>query len=478
MSISEVLEKFNAKLSENSWWSRFVNSQFAQMMAVLGAQVMYIAQTYASRALVEGFITTATRRSSILAAAEDRGYVGRFVEASHGTVSIKNKSSEIIILPSGGEILTSDQTPLSCDNTVTIGPGETVYGVPVKQQEAISVSFDIAEEKPFLTLLLTRDITAEVSELSVVIVNGDEEQVWTRNPLFRMSRSDSKHYALVYKPTEQLGVRFGDGSMGMMPPAGCQVRLDILASLGDYTLAQGQKLEAAGNIAKYADVLEIVTDSVISGGGGMESTEETRNRAQYYVPFDEQVVWGGDYRHFVQGAVSGTSWLNVWGEAVQESITGFDVRNINRIFFCGHKPGVSQEKLASEILEALAPIPNELNKHFEYVPTNEKPFTIKFSGTAKKSVLIDDARKDLKEALENNFGKDSPSFSKLLQSEDDSQQQYYAQVKVKDIWRVIEDTGLFISYDVEAIDMSDAVLMNDFVYLNVESSDFESISYP
>lgn len=478
MSITEVLEKFNSKLNENSWWSRFVNSQFTQMMAVLGAQVIYIAQNYASRALVEGFITTATRRSSILAGAEDRGYVGRFVEASSGTVSIKNKSNASITLPSGAEILSSDQTPLACVNTITISPGETVHGVPVRQQEAINVSFDIAEEKAFLTLLLTRDITAEVADLSVVIVNGGKESTWLRNPLFRMSRSDSKHYSLVYKPTEQLGVRFGDGSMGMMPPAGSQVRLDIMASLGDYTLAQGQKLEAAGNIAKYSGLLDIVTDSVISGGGGMESTEETRNRAQYYVPYDEQVVWGGDYRHFVQGTVSGTSWLNVWGEAVQESISGFDVRNINRIFFCGHKPGVTQDQLALEILQKLSSVPNELNKKFEYVPTNEKPFTIKFTGTAKKSVLIDDARSDLKDALEENFGKDSLSFSKLLQSEDDSLQQYYAQVKYKDIWRVIEETGLFISYDVEAVNMAEAVLMNDFVYLDVESSDFNSISYP
>ncbi|MXE65894.1 baseplate protein, partial [Escherichia coli] len=130
------------------------------------------------------------------------------------------------------------------------------------------------------------------------------------NPLFRMSRDNSKHYVLVYKPTEQIGVRFGDGSMGMMPAAGSQVRIDIMASLGDYTLAEGQKLEPAGNISGYVESLEVKTDSIISGGGGMETTEETRNRAQYYVAYDEQVVWGGDYRQFIQNVVSGTSWLN------------------------------------------------------------------------------------------------------------------------------------------------------------------------
>lgn len=476
MNVTEVLEKLNEKINSNTWWSRFVNSQFIQMMAVLGAQVIYIAQTYASRALTEGFISTATRRASILAAAEDRGYVGSFVEASEGTVSIKNNSTNAILLPAGAELLTSDQTPLALVSSIEIPAGGTLTGVTVKQHEAVSVTFDVGAETAFLTLLLTRDVTAEVSALSVFVVDGESEEEWTRNPLFRMSRSTSKHYALVYKPTEQLGIRFGDGSMGMMPPASSQVRIDIMASLGDFTLAQGQSLEAAGNIAKYVDLLDITTDSIISGGGGMESTEETRNRAQYYVPYDEQVVWGGDYRHFVQDTVKGTSWLNVWGESVQEKISGFDVRNINRIFFCGHKPGITQEKLAEDILTALKAVPNELNKHFEYVSTKELPFTINFVGKAKKSVLIDDAKTSLKSALETNFGKDSPSFSEQLQSDDDSQQSY-AQVKVKDIWRVIEALGLFSSYDIKLINMTEAVFMNDFVYLDVESSDF-SITYP
>lgn len=476
MSITELLEKFNTRLSENTWWSRFVNSQFIQMMAVLGGQVIYIAQTYASRALTEGFISTATRRASILAAAEDRGYVGSFVEAATGTVSIKNTTDSTITLPSGAELLAKDQTPLILVSSVEIAPGETVSGQEVKQYEAVSVTFDIETEAAFLTLLLSRDITAEAAEVSVVVID-DEEVTWTYNPLFRMSRSDSQHYTLVYKPTEQLGVRFGDGSMGKIPPEGSQVRIDIMASLGDYTLAQGQLLEAAGNIAKFVDSLVITTDSIITGGGGMESTEETRNRAQYYVPFDEQVVWGGDYRHFVQGVVKGTSWLNVWGEAVQEKISGFSVRNINRIFFCGHKPGSTQTQLSAEILAALASVPNELNKNFEYVATNEQPFTINFTGKVKKSVLIVDATKALKSALETNFGQDSKSFSKLLQSEEDDSQQVYAQVKVKDIWRVVESLGIFMSYDVKLVNMTEAVLMNDFVYLDVDSSSF-SIAYP
>ncbi|EEZ7654907.1 baseplate protein, partial [Escherichia coli] len=121
-------------------------------------------------------------------------------------------------------------------------------------------------------------------------------------------------------------------------------------------------------------------------------------------------------------------------------------------------------------------VPNELNKRFEYVDTNEQPFTIKFTGIARKNVLIDDAQNAIKAALEDNFGRDSSSFSLLLQSDDDSQQ-CYAQVKVKDIWRVIESLDMFLSYDITIQNMKDAVYFNDFIYLDVKSSTF-SISYP
>ncbi|WP_244428225.1 hypothetical protein [Escherichia coli] len=111
MTITELLDKFNAKLNENTWWSRFVNSQFVQMHAIFGSQLIYIARTFASRGLTEGLISTATRRSSILAVAEDRSYVGRFVSASYGTTSITNKTDRDITLPAGAELLANDQTP-------------------------------------------------------------------------------------------------------------------------------------------------------------------------------------------------------------------------------------------------------------------------------------------------------------------------------------------------------------------------------
>ena len=91
--------------------------------------------------------------------------------------------------------------------------------------------------------------------------------------------------------------------MGKMPPAGSTVRMTVSASRGDYTLAINQPLTPAGDYATLASILDIKNDSAIRSGAGHETTEETRNRAQYYVPYDGQVVWGGDYRYYIQNKV-------------------------------------------------------------------------------------------------------------------------------------------------------------------------------
>lgn len=477
MDIQSITDKFNDTIKSNSWWSKFANSQFIQMMGIFAGQIIYIAQTYASRALTEGFISTATKRTSILAAAEDKGYVGRFITPSTGTVSITNKSTSAITAAAGMELLTNDQTVITLLETKQIKAGETVTGLQVSQYEKMTVDYAVTTATPFLTVLLDKDLTAEVAALDVSVISDAGEVPWVLNPLFRMSRETSLHYVMVYRPTEQIGVRFGNGSIGVMPPSGSIVRLTVQASLGDFTLAEGQPLTPGGDYATLASVFDVKTDTTIRSGAGHETTEETRNRAQYYVPYDDQVVWGGDYRFYIQSKVPDLAWLNVWGEQQQEQSTGVrDVSNINKIFFCGHRPDYTQDEVQTMIYDAIGNIPNEMNKLYQYVTVNEKPFTITVTGIAKKSVILNEAESEIKDTLQTNFGKDSSKFGDLFEN-DSSSTRVYAQVKVKDLWSAIEALGIMISYDITLVNMTDAVNLNDFVYLDVDNSTF-TLDYP
>lgn len=477
MSIQDLLDKFNGQLQANSWWKKFTNSQFIQMMAVFGAQIIYAAQSSAERGLAEGFISTATKRSSILAAAEDRNYIGHLITPSWGSVKITNKTDEPIQLPVFAEFLSLAQLPYVTTDVIYVPAGRSVIVSDVRQMERVSVSTTIEAEAPFFTVMLPRDITEETVSLDVYVTEDGNKTLWENNPLFRLSRGTSKHYVMVYKPTEQLGVRFGDGAIGAMPATGSKVDLEVWCSQGDTTLTQGQKLTPAGNIADLNSKIEVVTMTPITGGKGFETTEETRNRAQYYVTYDEQVVWGGDYKYFLNRTVPGMSWISVWGEQEQEESTGIkSLSNINTIFFCGHMPGFSQEELEAQIMAAVEAIPNELNKRFRYVPTNEEPFTLTLSAVAKKSVIISDAKNEVQKALEARFGRDASTFGDTYQS-DVSAGKHFSQVQVKDLWRVIEELDLFLSYEVTTHNMKEALQLNDFIYLDVANSVIE-IKYP
>lgn len=470
MSIQELLEKFNGLLQDKPWWARFANSQFIQMMSIFGAQVIYMAQNHARRALGEGFISTATKRSSILAAAEDRGYVGPLITPSAGAVSIRNKTKQELQLPIYSEFLSSMELPYVLSDAVTIPAGEAVEVSSVKQMELVHIQANIEKESAFYTLLLPKDITSETASIDVFVVVNGERRKWKYNPMFRLSRATSEHYVLVYRPSEQLGVRFGNGSTGAMPPAGSRVEIEAWCSQGETTLAQGQKLTPAGNIASMVEMLEVVTTTPITGGSGFESTEDTRYRAQYYVPFDEQVVWGGDYNYFIRRHVPGLSWLAVWGEQQQEAATGKkDLLNINTIFFSGHKPGVSQEHLSELIYSALKGVPNYLNKNFRWVPVNPKPFTISLTGSANKNVVINDAIKEIWDTLEARFGYDSTSFGAELEDNDVQ----FVQVKVKDMWACVNDMKLLSTFEIVVNGMLPSENLNDFIYLNTKDSVFD-----
>ena len=477
MDIQTLTDKFNDTIKNNPWWAKFANSQFIQMISIFAGQVIYTAQNYASRALTEGFISTATKRTSILAAAEDRGYVGRFIIPSTGTIKVTNKATQPITVPAGMEMLTNDQTVITLLETKQIQPGETITGLQVSQQEKVVVDYPVKAATPFLTVLLDTDLTQEVADLLVSVISDDGEREWKLNPLFRMSRETSEHYVMVYRPTEQLGVRFGNGQMGKMPSAGSTIRLTAQASRGDYTLAINQPLTPSGDYADLSGVLDIVNDTAIRSGAGHESTDETRNRAQYFVPYDGQVVWGGDYRYYIQSKVPNLAWLNVWGEQQQEQATGKrDVNNINKIFFCGHRPGYSQAEVQTMIYDAIGTIPNEMNKRYEYISVNEKPFTIAVTGIAKKNVILNEAINEIKDTLLNNFGHDSSKFGELFEN-DSASNRIYAQVKIKDLWSAIEKLGIMISYDIVLQGFDQAVNLNDFVFLDVDKSTF-TLNYP
>jgi hypothetical protein len=472
MNFEQLYALFNKTLQSNSWWKRFTSSQFIRMVAVFGTQIIYYAQQAADRALTEGFISTATKRSSILAAAEDLGYVGRLILASNGTASITNKSTQKVSFPLYTPMVSERQIPYVLMEVVELQPNETRQGVKVSQMELITVSTTMQTQVEFASVLLSKALTQKTVSIEVYVTSGGRKESWAENPQFRLATSSSKNYVRFYKPTEQLGVRFGDGIIGMMPPANSSIDLNVWTSLGDTTLTTGQRLRLTGP-QQYLDATTVIqVDGVITGGAGQETTEETRNRAMYYRAYDEQVIWAADYEKFIKDSIAALSWINIWGEQQQEAAEGKkDITSINTIFICAHIPGVTQADLEKQITTALIGVPNELNKNFKYVTANEMPYTVKVLGTALKNYQLADIETAIKQVLEALFGKDAKqnSFGTNI-----GELFVLAQ---NNIWAAIQGLNMMVSFTVEIQGLTLATKLNDFNYLDVAGSTV-TVTYP
>uniref|UniRef100_A0A7M2QP83 Baseplate n=1 Tax=feces metagenome TaxID=1861841 RepID=A0A7M2QP83_9ZZZZ len=464
---ASVQAEFEALVENDSFWSRFVGSQFVSMLALFITQIIYRCYQYADAALAEGFISTATRRSSILAAAETNGYVGSKPSPSTGPVEITASSPDAPgSIPQYTTFISDDQYPyMTMSECKFTEDGKAT--VEVAQLEIQEVTYTVTAAKPFLEVVISKELTAVCHKMEVFVKIDGTNTLWQPSTMFRLANNNSEIYVEFYKPSEQLGVRFGDGQIGKIPPEGSTITLRIWCTNGDITLVAGQTLTPVDDAAELANYISVKTMAPITNGTDAETTEITRNRAQYYLAYDNQVVWGGDYTYFLIRNIPGMTWVTAWGEREQEKLDGaLNVKNINNIFISGWHPQKTQEELEAMVMDAFSTVPNKLNKVFTYTPVNPLPFRVELTGVISPSLTTATVLSELRAALEERFGRDSTSFDPRSVGE-------YILIKKKDLWAYIESLGYFHDFSLEFADWHESNGLFDFVYLDVENSIFD-----
>lgn len=462
MSSQEFQEAFEEALAKKTWWSRLLGSQFSNGIATFVGQMVERCDFLARRLIQEAFMSTATKRASILAAAEDRGYVGRMISPSTGKVRITNNTKATVSLPYG--------TPLSAPNrlhyvlyeTTQLDPGESQI-LSVAQLEEKVLTTSITAEQKWLELLLTKEMTKSAAKVDVyVTIPNRPMERWEKRFQFRRADGEAKVYTEFYKPTEQLGIRFGNGLSGKIPPVGSKITLNVWCTEGDSTLIEGQKMQLDSLDDALVAGLSIVTTTSIVGGAAGESTEEIRKGALYSTAYDDQIVWGNDYRHFITQNVSDLVWLNVWGETAQEKESGYNLDNINRIFFSAYSAKKSQAELEREIT-ALFEANNDLNRRYRYVPVLRAPFTITLNGIMSGRQQPEIVRQAMVETLDAAFGEDA-----VARKSADGEATIYE----KDIWAALRDLGNVIEFTLKVNNQDRSPLLNEYVFLDAAKSTY------
>jgi hypothetical protein len=403
VTANEIKTELESLLAKSSWWKRFVGSQFVSYLSLFIAQLLERVTRTSERNLQESFLSLATKRTSVLAGAEDRGYVGRKISPSKGVLAITNKGAARYDVPQYATLTGSNQLPYMVMEGVSIEAGETIHVATEQIERAYSV-LTAANDEKWLSVALPIETTQNTHKL-IVRVNDEE---WEERFKFRNATPTSQVYAENYKSTDQLSIRFGNDITGKAIEQGDVIELEYWLTEGATTLIDGQKLEFTGGFENLNEGLTVQTHTAVIGGDEAEDLESIRDGALYSSVYDEQVVWDGDFKSFIQRNVAGLSFLQVWGESEQEQLDGASsVLNINKVFICAYS-GTKGEAVNAEILE-LFEGREAYNEKYVTAPRVDTPFTVTVIGKVYANADPSKAETIVQEALTSMYGKNVTS---------------------------------------------------------------------
>ncbi len=412
MTAEQIQAELEQILAESSWWKRFIGSQFVSYLSLFLAQLIERVTQSSERNLQESFLSHATKRTSILAGAEDRSYVGRKISPSRGTLALYNKSDSRIDVLQYSPLISDDQLQYMVMDAYPISAGQTVE-VSIQQIKRVFTTVTIEESKNWQSIALSVDDT-KITHKVIVRVN---EELWESSFKFRNAEKDSKVYSEFYKSSDQIAIRFGNNVTGKALSAGDVVELEIWQTEGETTLIDGQKLKFIEDSEYLNKSLTATTLTSIVGGDEAEDIEDIRAGALYADNYDEQIAWDGDYKTFIRKNIGGLEFLNVWGEADQEKLTGIeDQSNVNGIFICTYS-STKGDSVNDEIL-ALFDGREAYNERFHFAEREDLPFSVTITGVINANYSASEVGAELIRSLESKFGKDVESTSNNLSLND------------------------------------------------------------
>ncbi len=450
-----------------SFWKRLIGSQFLSGLALLFGHVMDRSKWVAERALQETRLSTAITRSSILAKAEDAGYIPRLIVSSVGKVEIFNDTAQIQRVPAMTELISNIGLIYTIKVAVDI-PANGSLIVDIEQSQRVVINHTVTETKKYYEVLLSKATTEKVVKIEVLVETSSLGAVyWDEKFQFRNTTANSDAYTRIYKPTDQLGVRFGNGQRGKMVEAGDLISMEVILSDGDTELVAGTDLSFADSQHDLNGKITFRTTTVIAGGAPQESIEEIRNGAKYAVAYDHQVVWNDDYTFYIKQQVPKLNRVTVWGEAEQEQELGFkDIANMNKIFVSGYSAELDQGLVEAAIITAFSTIPL-LNRELKYVQVVMSPYTVVINADITVNRSVTEVIEQLKEAMRLRFGHEADGFKDEHGAFTDP-----SNVKRKDLWNFVDDLGILKDFDIVITGLDGERALADYRHLDTNNSTF------
>lgn len=315
----------------------------AQMMAVLSMQTDLGLSEYWTRA----------RDSFVLADAAARQILP-FGSAKIFKIAVRNDSTLSHTILAGRRLLDQRSRLWVVRDGAVIAPGESSYITAVQYNEH-TFTHTVSESKSFYWIAIPEP-DANQSLISMQVIKTATGEEFSHSEKFNNIELDSLVYHVMGDEQLNLYIQFGHvGKFGYTPSIGEQITVKTRQSYTNYSIEIGSQfsLEYSGEKEEF---LSFFANEELQAGGGAAQISELRELAKYPYLYDENAVYLGEFTQLIYRKMRPFVFLSVWNEAVEESVRGANVNNINTLFVSFIKTNTSvalaQEEISKHILLA------------------------------------------------------------------------------------------------------------------------------
>lgn len=292
---------------------------FVEQMAYLGDIMSFYQDAVAN----ETFLLTATQRDSVVAIAQQLGYVPQIATPATGTVTFAttdSQTSPVTIAPytqlitafnssldraitfettaavtvsaTGGSATVNVIEGATQGTTTVVGYGATATDPGVSQVEDVGVS----NGQPFqsFSLAVGPVISSSVRVFveTTIPSGGAMVSEWLYVDTWLKSGPDDQVFRLTVSDNGQATIYFGDGVSGSIPPSGLNIAIGYRTGGGSYgNLAANSLIDLSTSITGVT----IAASSAMTGGADTETIASIRANAPRLFRTQDRAVSTADY---------------------------------------------------------------------------------------------------------------------------------------------------------------------------------------
>jgi uncharacterized phage protein gp47/JayE len=306
-------------------WTSRSPADFGVVMVELFSYVGDIVSFYQDRIQDEAYLATATLRSSVMAIAQQLGYVPYTAQPASGAVAFSPTAALTapVVVPAGTQVISAFQPALDAPVffetqaavtvpayttpvptvAVQVLEGRTQGSRPVtlypSTQLAPAVTVDVEDVgtsngTPAQTFPLAKS-PALLPTVRVILDDGTGGVEWTPATDFLLALPTDQIYTIYTDDAGVTWVTFGDGINGAIPPNGMKVTANYRVGGGTYGNLPANSIVDLAAAIPGVQIAAAGGSSAMTGGADPESLDQIRANAPKAFRVQGRAVALGDY---------------------------------------------------------------------------------------------------------------------------------------------------------------------------------------